>query len=753
MLLFLGIALVSLLLATLAVGRRPYSADPDTWASRPAWPAWVGGVVLVLAANWPLVLWAAAFAGRGAGDARTHATVAHAIARHGLPHGWTDAYGGGFPVGPHYPWVGWGLSALLIKVGVGPMDAVDAVGCASILAVPLAAFALALRAGARPFAALACALVVSWVSPAGYFVSGYEAFYGQGLLSQVLAIPCLVLLVAGIARSDSPWKATVPAVLAVACHPQVAIAAIGALLLPVLVSRERSVMVRYLRATVAMSLFGAALYGPGIATLKVPFGWPPMEEWKTIGFGVDRLGPWLLEGKLIDVGRAPVLTALWGASLLVSLARFSRPAARAATLASVATVTLSASGRVLQALGSPGAFLLSFFQPMRVLALVPLVAAATVLVAVEEGAPVLRGLCERAVRRLSLRAGSSRVMGALVGTAALGLATWAAFPVRIHVAHLVLDKVRAILDSFGPDSACGPAPPGGTPRRAVKSWVSSLTGGRLWYDDTSETSAECEFSTGFEIDSSVPIAVTSGVGGHVGVHQVAFHQLAPERAGSARRAEALGVRHVLLFSGEPPSGADWRTVHRSGSVLLAERVGGTDLVGVGCMTSVWAGSDDALRERLFADLATRRGARTLLDPEVLVGLDTVGGDWREQSAPPDDCSVVGAVVHEVPREPGAQEADVESPSPVDVVFRVAAFPTWRVRVDGEPARTTTVAPGFPSVRVPAGKHHVEAVVSLLPWYLAGLGLAFAGVVVCSLSSSGLRRARRPGDRAVARARV
>jgi hypothetical protein len=271
--------------------------------------------------------------------------------------------------------------------------------------------------------------------------------------------------------------------------------------------------------------------------------------------------------------------------------------------------------------------------------------------------------------------------------------------------------------------------------------VSSLAGGRLWYDDTSETSVECEFSTGFEIDSSVPIAVTSGVGGHVGVHQVAFHQLAPDRAGSARRAEALGVRHLLLFTGEP-AGDGWEIAHRSGNVVLAERTGGTDVVGVGCIASVWTGSDDALRERLFAGLATKRGARALLDPHTFVALETVERQaLTERAADLAGCSVESAEVHEHPREPGAHEADVEIPAPVDLVIRVAAFPTWRVLVDGQEAKTTTVAPGFPSVRIPAGKHHVEAVVSLFPGYLRGIGAGLLGAVICSLSTVRLRARR------------
>jgi hypothetical protein len=737
MVLILGLSLVLLLGATLEVRRTPLVSALTTWSARPTRGAYVLGVIAVLAANIPLVLWAAAFSGRGAGDARTHAMLANVIAKGRLPHGWTDAYAAGFAVGPHYPVVGWGLSALFVKVGFAPMVAVNIVAFAAIVGAPLAAFVLALRARAMPFTAVACALFLSWVSPDGYFVGGGEAFYGQGLLSQVVVIPSLVFFVAAIARAGSPWKATLSGVVAVACHPQIAVACVAVLFLPVLASRDRGAIGRYIRASLAMGLVGAAVYGPGIATLKVPFGWPPMESWKTIGFGTHRLEPWLLEGELLDKGRGPVLTALWGVSILLVLFRLRRPAPRAAAIASLVCVTLSVSGSALQGLGAVGAFLLSFLQPLRVLGVVPLVASGTVLIAVEEAAPLASELYERVVARFPPPFASALAPRVLQGVVLIVVA-WAALPERFAVADSVHQKIEGILESFGPDDACGPRASPTFPARAVKTWVSSLVSGRLWYDDPSPASLECEFASGFEIDSSVPIAVTSGVGGHVGVHHVAFHQLAPGRPGSALRAEALGIRHALLFTKEPlPDG--WETVHRSGDVVLARRVGGTDIVGVGCITSLWLGSDVALRERLIADLATKRGARALLDPNTLVALETVSAEWAERSVATGDCSVDGASVEEHPREPGAQEADVDLPSPVDVVIRVAAFPTWRVLVDGRPTPTTMVAPGYPSVRVPAGKHHIEAVVSPLPSYLQGISLALVGAVLCAVVRSKPRR--------------
>jgi len=686
--------------------------------------------VLLLAANAPLAIWAAAFSARGAGDARTHARMAAAIARHGLSHGWTDAYGAGFPLGLHYPLVHSLVAALLVKAGLAPMVALDVLGLLAVLAAPFAVLAVGLRAGARPSAALAAALVVSWVTPGGYFVGGYEAFYGLGLFSQAMVIPFVVLLAGAVARRGPFWHATAAAVLATLLHPQIAVAAALVMSLPVALSRDRGALERYLRAGVAMGLVGAAVYGPGIATLKLPFGWPPMEAWRTIGFGPDHLRAWFFDGELLDVNRPPILTALWVGSLLVVLARLGRPLPRAAALASTVTVTLAVSGGALLRLGRAGSFLLSFLQPLRVLALVPLVAAFTVLVAIEEAAPVVAAVYGRAVSRLAPAARSRLERPWVAAAVPLALFAAVALPGRFAVAELVSQKVLGILGSFPANDACGPPFAAVSTPRPVKGWVASLSGGRLWYDDTTPRAVECEFATGFEIDSRVPIAVTSGVGAHVGVLELAFHQLAPTRAGSARRAEALGVRHVLLFDG-PPKDPGWTTTHAIGDIVMADRVGGTDLVGVGCITTRWSGSNAALERRLFAGLATPEGADLLLHPNALVALEITRGRVSETPRDPGDCSSQGAVVTERPREPGAVEADIDAPAPIDVVLRVTAFPTWRVLVDGRPTPTTTVAPGFPSVRVGAGRHHVEAVVAPLPGYLVGVLLALLCAGLCS----------------------
>ena len=387
-------------------------------------------------------------------------------------------------------------------------------------------------------------------------------------------------------------------------------------------------------------------------------------------------------------------------------------------------------------LGAVGAFLLTFVQPLRVLGVLPLVAAATVVIGVEEASP----FAARLARRLLDRTGVSAVMRArlarLAPCAALVLAAAIVMPARFTYVR----GVRAELDSFRSDAPCGSESPPGLDARALDGHLRSLGSlGRFWYDDTTLRGLVCSYATGLELAPIEPVASTTGVGVHVGVQQVAYMAPQPERPGSAARAEALGIRDVLLFDGAP-AGSEWDILARFGVVTLARRRNGTDIVGVGCITSTWSGSDVALRARLIGELTTDRGADVLLDPLTLVALETSTGEVTERAEPTSECNAFGARVAEIAREPGAHEANVDARAPVDVVFRVAAFPAWRVLVDGQPSVVRMVAPGFVATRIPRGVHHVEAVVSTLPFYVSGILLALAVAAALALCTrANLRR--------------
>ncbi len=665
------------------------------------------------------------------GDALTHVHVARDIARHGLPHGWVDTYLGGFPFGHHYPPLGTLVLAATLKVGFSSAGAAHLWGFLGTLAAPLALLVGAVRAGARPVFAAAGAGFVACVSPYNQFVGGYETFFQLGIFSQVLALPICILFASVVARGSAAWPAPLAA-LAMATHPQLALATLGVTGLASFVSARRDVTLRWLRGAVGAVAFGVALYGQGIATLNVPFGWPPDLGWRQIGFGTSRLDWWFFDGELIDRDRdVAVLTTLAGVSAFVLAMRLRRPAARAGLFAALAAVVLSVSGPWLSQFESVGAALLSVLQPMRVLALVPPVLGALVVIALEETAPLIRQAFAN-FDRPRLERAAAWLLAALV-FALLAVAV----PNRASFAK----KVRTELAERAAGHCAGA--PRGYERNLVAGFVGSLRGGRLWFEDRDEDALErCLLVDGVPLESSVPIGITGGLGSHVGIHWLAFHRLELGREGSARRAEALGIRHALAL-GESPAG--WRVRRESGDVRLLAHEGPTELVGAGCIIERWYGSDHALRKRLVGDLKTTAGADRLLDPNWFVAIEQAPGETEVRARANDDrsCKVANVRVTPIAREPGALEAVVEAPAPVDVVFRVTAFPTWRVWVDGARAeRTEVVAPGFFTTRIGPGKHRVLAMVGPMPGYLGFIALGALAVAAASfVRLEHLRRAR------------
>ena len=628
------------------------------------------------------------------GDGATHADVAQDIARYGLPHGWLDSTLGGFPFMHHYPPLPWLVVAAAIRGGLEPAGALQLVGWLSTLGVPFSFYAAALAAGARPSFAFLGGACLTWVSPYNAFIGGYETFFGQGLLSQTLALPICIWFAASLVGSRKTWPPAASAVLAMACHPQVTVSTVVVLGIAIAAAGERWLWRRYVWGSAVAVVAGAALYGQGIQSLVVPFGWPPAFGWRQLGFTADRLWWWLVDAELFDQRREPVLTPLITAALLVLLCCLRRKDARAAAAGFVGVVLLSVSGSGLVALGKVGALLLSFLQPLRVAALIPLAAAAVVVVALERGAPLVsEALAARG------KAWAARHAAGGIAVAFLAIAV-AALPSRVAFAR---DLVRA---------SRGTECPPGYDAALVRRWLAGLSRGRVWYDESSESElSRCFTRDGLALASGVPIGNTDAVGSHVGILQLAFQKLAPSRAGSVRRAEALGVRSLLVV-GTPDTA--WIERHRSGHVALYDHGQPSDLVGVGCITRRYTGTDRALRERLIAELSSPAGADRLLAPGAPVALELERGAFRESVEPANGCNTEGATVSAHSRAPGELDARIETRHPVDAVLRVTAFPAWRVTLDGKPTATRMVAPGFISVRLPPGAHQLAARANLLP---------------------------------------
>lgn len=677
--------------------------------------AWAIAVLGALLAQAPIIAGAGAFLAPHAlliGDAQSHATIAQAIARHGLPHGWVDTYNGGFPFGVHYQSVGYLLIAGLIRAGLSAALATQCVGIGATLALPVAVVLAARAAGARPAAGLFAATLVAWAAPVGKFIGGWETYLVDGLIAQALALPLAVALGVAVACDTPRYRAPVLASLLAATHPQIATCFFAALA-PAFVASGGRWRKRYVWAAVAAGIAGVAIYARGLGSLHVPYGFPPaMLRWKQLGFPMAHIPSWLFEGALFDSERVPVISFFWLASWVVLLTKVRERVPRALLASSAVSLLLSASGHGLSALGDFGKLLLGFIMPLRMTGLLLILIAACAVVALEE---LLRFSRHRAIA---------------AGVTAVCLLAMGAFaaPQRWRWAS----SHRQLIESmrYGGGAECGPRTPPGYRSADALEWVRRLDRGRFTYE-VEGLVRYCNGIHGVDLESPVALGMCSGAATHIGVNVAAFAAARPGAAGAWNRLETLGIRSVLHLQKEsPPSTEPWLQTQRSDALGMSVRLGGTDLVGAACVEELWRGDDAALRKALSDDLL---GAATLLEhPQSLVALERAEGRLTRAPARRAGCDASRVVVRERQREPGALEADVTSPTPFDAVFRATAFSSWETTVDGRRVPWRLVAPGFFAVAVPAGAHHLEAIAHWPPGYLAGL--LVATVLIALLSS-------------------
>jgi hypothetical protein len=284
------------------------------------------------------------------------------------------------------------------------------------------------------------------------------------------------------------------------------------------------------------------------------------------------------------------------------------------------------------------------------------------------------------------------------------------------------------------ETPCGPLTPEGYDRSAIAIRLRLLEEGRLFWSPDSLAAAQCAELDGLALESAVPVGAMNGLGSHVGTMWLAFSRLDPSREGSSARAEALGVRHVLELP-DVPLPEPWQRGDTYGGFTISTHAPRTSFVGAGCAVASWSGSEDALRSHLHEALATPEGADRLLSPTELVVLDARGGDFAEVALAHEGCDPSRTTITEVAREAGALEADVDAGTPVELVFRVAAFTSWSVLVDGSTARELRrVAPGFYAVHVEPGRHRVLARANGVPWLWPGLALAVVLALLVAFAS-------------------
>lgn len=682
-----------------------------------------GGLALLVSS--PLVLLApfVSLDPTSFGDELGHAQVASEIARAGLSRGWIAGPLAGFPFGLHEP----GLVPLLVRAamvfGLSPLGATHSLATLAALLTPFASYLAAVRAHARPAHAFLGACALAWVASNTPFAGGFEAFFSAGLLPSVLALPLCILAAGEIVRAEIRWIAPLLLVIAVLIAPPLALATLLLSTIANALGAHGAGLRETLRAALAVTAIGAAIYGQGFLDLRVPFGPPPELAWRRVGFPASRLVDWVLNGELLDHGRTPVLSYVSIAAVLALLLLVKRPAARAALGAITVAIGWPVLARVVlgESATPTGAALVAWLVPVQAIALAPAAIAVGLVVALEESGPRLEQIVDAWAPELDRVAG---VVSLLITLAMIATT----LPDRLAFTTHTRDALASRRDL-----PCGPLTPEGYAHEDVSSLVRSLEGGRLWYASDSLVAAQCAELDALVLESSVPMAASPSAGAHVGSTWLAFSALDPMREGGAARAEALGVRHLLDAETTVPI-APWTSSETHGGLRVLSHAPSTALVGVGCVVETWHGSDDVLRDQLREELATPLGTDRVLSPTELVALDTTDGALVVTEEPHDDCDPRRAHVTETARESGALEAEIDSATPIDVVLRVTAFRSWAVLLDGsEVDALRVVTPGFYAVRVPAGRHRLVARANGVPWFWSGLALAAIFAIVVALA--------------------
>ncbi len=706
------VALVTILVGVRspAPARTPAPADPATWRDAFA-------IGALLAAHTPeLLLMRAAsnLPGFLPADARTHAIVARRLFDGGIGSGWVDSYLGGFPLASHYPIVGWVLTGLPMALGVSPVNATNWVCFGCIVATPVLAYLLARRLGATVLSSLAGTLLVVWTSPLNPFVGSTATYFHLGLVSQCVVMPLLVLWLASVLVGRNLAWAALWANLSFLAHPQVALGAAILLTVAVAAARRRQWALNAGASLGSAALVSAVVYGYGMLHLGLPFGWPVIPRWMQLGFGPDRLVDWFWEGVLLDRDRLPILTGLWAASVVVLFARAKLAPARAALITSVLVVALSVVGPSLADAGRLGELALKVVQPLRILALVPLVAAASVIVALEQQRETMGRWFGRI---LPMRA--TQVVGAAVG---VGIA----LPLALSHAGNANARIAAISASIA-QGPCGAREPDEAQFQALRAALGQLRGVRLWIDDREgAVPATCTAATGIESASALPLATTRGVGAHVGFAWQLVRLLAPEQPGLAERSEALGISHLLLGAELGPENAPgFELVGRYGPLHLYARRSGSSLFGLGCARERRSGPSATLGAGLLRDAGSEAQRTALFDPSEWIELrpDALPAGFDVVTEP---CSIDGALLSSEAHANARHSVEVDAPGPVELVLRVTAHPAWRWKLDGRSVQPRMIFPAYYAVALPAGHHRVEVTAHWNPWVAAALLISVLG---------------------------
>jgi hypothetical protein len=98
---------------------------------------------------------------------------------------------------------------------------------------------------------------------------------------------------------------------------------------------------------------------------------------------------------------------------------------------------------------------------------------------------------------------------------------------------------------------------------------------------------------------------------------------------------------------------------------------------------------------------------------------------EEPALPPTVPAGPPGVIREARETASGFQAAFDAARPAWALFKMTYHPNWRATVDGRPASTAMLSPGFLGVHVPAGQHALELSYQGSAWKL---GMAFGGVL-------------------------
>jgi hypothetical protein len=663
---------------------------------------------------------------------------------------WIGYWGQGFPVLRYYqhlPHLGVLLVHRLLGDGVPLQSVFDAVRLLLLCLAPLAFFAGARGLGASRLAAACVALLTPLLGadPGQSHLLGLQPqsflWSGGGLFAQLAAMVFFPLALGAASRAALGDRPLAPAVawLAATWLSHLVLGYTACLLGLVVLLRPEA---RGRRARVALRL-GAVYAGAGIvaAYLLLPAlvesqwlarsAWEPAEYWDSYG------APWVIaalaSGALLDGDRIPVLTALAGLGAALALCAGLRPARGGSgfAVAAVGMFTLA----LLLYFGRPTWGLLLDLLPFS--ANLPL---HRFVCAVQFGGLLLAGLALAwIVERIGLGDRRRRLATGIAVVLVLGPA------VASTAAHARLNA------RWQRDAAAAWAA-GRAPLEAAFADFAALDRERpgRGYAGTSWDWGR-DFRIGavhvyhrWSAHGLAAISYLYHTMGHASDLEPAFDP--------ARRDhhELFNVRYLLADGARRlPPFAQPRLASAGVVSGLVETGGHFGLVG----------SDAFFAHRPHDPDALRRLNRAFIDGEWHARGRTVRIGWRsgEQAAAGETIlRADGPLVfesdarHRAPRgrivsSGGAGdrfEARLQLENPAYVLFRMSYHPHWHAQVDGRPAPTVMLAPGYVGVPVVAGAHRLQMTYRPPPWtrVLRAAGLAFLALVALAEAWQRRRRA-------------